>query len=151
MELANLRYSLEHKLLPIWFYDHKDAFVETLKKDGGKFPCMVMTELCAKGGQQMPYTEASYTVENHDLGNDMGMLVLNMPAPNGFTLCRRVYFVYDYAFEKLLYYTSEQSFDDRFALCAWTQTAEHVNYGPAPNEPKAERERVKELYFSLYA
>lgn len=150
MELTNLRYSLEHKLLPIWFYEQKDAFIETLKKEKGKFPYMVMAELCAKENQKMPYTAASYAIETYALSNDIAMTIMQMPAPNGFTLCRRVYFVYDCTFENPLYYTSEKSFNGQFALCAWTQTAEHVNYGPAPMNVDTERQKVKDLYFSLY-
>lgn len=151
MGIHAIRYTLEHRMLPGWFYREGQRLAELLR-ERPLFVYEVLCDLLQKEGLENPYQAETCETEFipvHSQGDeDITVLKLTLPEPEEEPLCYRIYMVYNSGFTHTEYYTVEKgngpTADDRNFFCGWSPKQAHLNYGGCL--PEEELQRALDLY-----
>lgn len=147
------RYALEHKILPMIFYDEGPRLLRRFMLDGGK----VMREYYGKIAQatpsyECPYSDADFGVVFRTYIKDSEscmILRVEMPEPERALLCQAVYLCYGTRGGYDLYATTERCSDGSLCRCAWSEDDHHINFGKALEDPNEEMDALADLFWQL--
>ena len=126
--LEQARYHFEHRSLPGFFYSDPSAMLDALKD----VDMYTLWDAFAKeNGVAYPYQPEDYKMHWYGTGDGGTLLQVEMPQPDGNTLCYRIYLVCNEAAGVAGYYTVEyDTFSPDVAfMCGWTADGTHMNYG----------------------
>jgi len=123
-DIAQVRYQVEHALLPQLFHESPRELLDLLEIEGGL--CGLYRQTFASAGVAFPYTPMDFNVTGMSLGDDYRILSLFPPAPENPPLCHRIHLVYDASYGRLGYYTIERGQSGGY-LCFWDKDGVHHN------------------------
>lgn len=146
--MVRARYQVEHQGIPSLLYTCAEGeFLDLLLEKQRNV--MVLLYQIADPGTPCPYTVDDFAMEVHamkeDRDDDRIIVVIDMPEPEDFTDCERVFLCFHLHSEKAGYYTVEKSLWSNM-LCSWTREGAHENLGDAPETKEEQLERVLELF-----
>lgn len=148
MNLHQIRYTFEHKLLPQWFFEMKDKFAGMLLHEEAILYKLI-DDMFKNEGQENPYTPEQFRIEAAKPAEGIMMLKLIFPEPEDEPLCYCSYLFFDNDFEKTGYFCIEKGYDpddDSPFVCAWTPEGAHVNYGICSFEGQGDFFRCVDIY-----
>lgn len=148
-----VRYFLEHKVLPVAFYGDGEHLKKTLVND----PMNVMLQFYEHAEDVSSNYICPYGAKDFDLSmrtyirNDHFCIVLRMGMPKveAPLLCRAVYLCYGSEETEALYITSELNENGEYFLCAWSNRGVHFNFGEAPINRSDEMDKAAELFWRM--
>lgn len=125
--LAQLRYSFEHGMLPIVFYEQPEAMLNAIEQFG---IYSLWASFCAQNGLLPAYIPEDFSAHRYSCDDGTAIVQLEMPDPFGNTLCERIYFIYNADSGNTAYFTVEynEMLGGMNFLCGWTKSRRHVNY-----------------------
>ena len=149
----NVRYFLEHKVLPVAFYGDGEHLKKTLLHD----PKNVMLQFYEHAEDISNDYICPYGAEDFDLSlrtyirNDQFCIVLRMGMPEveEQLLCRAVYLCYGSDDNDAFYVTSELAENGEYFLCGWSNKGMHINFGEAPERKSEEIDQAAELFWRM--
>lgn len=132
MNRHDIRYTLEHKILPKWFFEEKQHLIGALLQDH-HILYRVVDDLFRKEDLDNPYTAEQFDIVPVRLDDKNFMLEVFFPEPEESPLCYHSLLFFDSEFEKTGFFTIEKGplFGDggkRF-VCRWTADGTHANFG----------------------
>ena len=131
MDLKEVLYSYEHKLLPEWFHEDPKEFIGVVATQPSAL-YNIISELCARSGQENPFKPGEFSVEPNQVSEDVALLRIRFPKPPAAPLCISSIIIFDKSFEKLAYYTIEKGDEPSGGfpqVCGWEKDGTHINYG----------------------
>lgn len=129
MNLQNVRYGFEHRILPNGFYTDKQNFVGMILNNKNVI-FEILSEMLEKENIDNPYTADQFRIDSAQLTDEYYMLKLTFPEPEEEPLCYWCYLIYDKNFERTMYFCLEKAGDsDTPVVCAWNAKGEHMDYG----------------------
>lgn len=135
MDLHGIRYMYEHRILPQWFFEGGQRFVEMLIRDKTVL-FRIIDDIFQKEGVKNPYTTEQFAVETAKITEEIAMVKILLPEPEEEPLCYCCYLFFDQGFEKPGFFSIEKGNNivnkneamEPF-VCAWTAEGGHVNHG----------------------
>ena len=164
MNLNNVLYTFEHRLLPAMFYKEKQAFIRALLQEEDILP-KIFADLCNENGVENPYESEDFRLELIDLDDpEYKVIIISFPEPSEDALCYKELLFFDSYFKKPMLFTVEYSnanealkkmlgdmgnFDlpETPFLCGWDAHGSHVNYGHCSPENDDDLRRCCKIYF----
>ncbi|MCW6659011.1 hypothetical protein NHG25_00770 [Aerococcaceae bacterium NML191292] len=143
MTVAENRYLLEHRWLPHWFFEQKEALVGAILSEESAFLYKTMVEACTQ--EDVPYQAADYQAEMIKLTPDLYAVRIRMPQPEYVPHCHRVYLLFNADFTQKAYFTIELGLDGDF-ICGWNEEGCHFNYGNAPQDLAEELAQITQYF-----
>lgn len=148
-----VRYFLEHKVLPVAFYGDGDHLKKTLVHD----PKNVMLQFYehaedVSGAYVCPYGEEDFDLSMRTyIRDDQFCIVLRMGMPEveAPLLCRAVYLCYGSEESSAFYVTSELAENGEYFLCGWSNKGVHFNFGEAPETKNEETDQAADLFWRM--
>lgn len=148
--IHEIRYTLEHRMLPGWFYGEGQRLTELLT-ERPLFVYEVLCDILKKEGLENPYRGEDFETEricaDSSVDEKITVLKLTLSEPEDAPLCYRIYMIYNDGFTHVGYFTVEKGngpvADDRHFLCSWDLQM-HLNHGCCL--PEEELQRVLALY-----
>lgn len=131
MSLHQIRYIIEHRIIPCYFYEQKEQFIGFLLRDRENFYRLV-DDIFQAEQIPNPYSGNSFTTESAKLQEDLFMVKLIYPEPEEAPLCYCAYLFFDSLFKHPGFFTVEKGnalSQDRPFICSWTPDGNHNNYG----------------------
>lgn len=152
MDLHQIRYLFEHKLLPLWFFEDKDKLLGALLQDKDML-FKIINNIFEKEGVENPYSKEQFSVLPKRVAEDVMALKISFPEPEQEPLCYCCYLFFDKEFAKLRYYCVEKGQEvyggERVVypfICSWTQDGGHLNHGNCAMVDDGDFKRCVELY-----
>lgn len=129
----DMRYKLEHEMLPKWFFKDKKQLIVTLLDDHHVLH-RVIGDLFKLMKMENPYQPEEFDIVPERLTDDILMVKVIYPEPEQAPLCYCSYLLFDGEFENMGFYTLEKSLpiagnEDPY-VCGWSEDETHSNYGP---------------------
>ncbi|MCR4647348.1 MAG: hypothetical protein K5695_18395 [Oscillospiraceae bacterium] len=151
MNLHDVNYYFQHKLMPELFYEDMAQFVGTVLQQGSAWLCDVHRDLFEQGDLAFPYSEEDYAIQPVKYDDGTFILLISPPSPEETPLCYCIILIFDPDFSKPAFYTLEKSGSpSRRApgayLCGWDAEGCHMNYGPFDVDPKKALTRCLQIY-----
>lgn len=148
---TDLRYAMEHSIIPRQFQTYQMAFIQFLLKGEGVFYQWVQD--CYQQEQlDLPYQPEDYKIRYFKMADHVFIVALSFPEPERASLCHEAYLAFDTSFRWQHYFTLEKShnlFGNKPMLCAWVEGS-HVNYGSVQLDQVTVLDKcldvIKELY-----
>ncbi len=148
MSLHEVRYQLEHRMLPGWFYGEGARLIGVLEQDQA-FLYKVMNRLLEQEGIANPYRAEQFQATFVSVNESVMALRLTLPEPEDEPLCYELVMIFDRNYTRTGFYTIEKGSGvgvERMFLCGWDRDWSHQNYGScAPDREQAFR-RILEIY-----
>lgn len=143
-------YSLEHRLLPQWFYKDQRAFVDAIVSD----PTMIyriVSDLLKQENEENPYTEDAFSSMRYKLTDDVLALKVSFPKPEMEPLCYCAYLIFDKSCNKLMYFTIEKTSepDVDAVVCSWNKDSQHMNFGSCSFEEYGDLRKCADIYLRI--
>lgn len=148
-----VRYFLEHKVLPVAFYGDGEHLRKTLIHDSQNIMLqfyehaeeVTSNYVCPYGPEDFELSARTY------IRNDQFCIVLRMGMPQveAPLLCRAVYLCYGSNETEVFYITSELAETGEYFLCGWSNKGMHFNFGVAPDNKYDEIEKSSELFWKM--
>ena len=136
MELSDIRYKVEHVMVPEWFYKEKEKFVAAFKDPANDVVFTAIRRLALKENIEFLTEKEEFQRAMIQINSDYYALMQYMPKPDKAGECIEMIMIFNTSFDKMYYFTVESAgkiSNDRF-LCGWTGDRKHVNYGEAPKD-----------------
>ena len=129
--LYDVRYAFEHSMLPRYFYEVPVNMLDTLS---GKGIYSLWASVSTENGVDPTYSEDEYISHWYTASDGSTLLQIELPKPDGNTLCYRIYFVYNDDNGFTGYYTMEydEMMEDAGFICTWNAEREHRILGAMP-------------------
>lgn len=151
MNRHEIRYMLEHRFIPKWFFEDKGKFIGTVLHEQGIL-FEVIDDLFQKEGVENPYSAEDFKVMAAKITDDVLLLRIGFPEPEEEPLCYCAYLFFDADYQKLGYYCIEkgnaESGDLPF-VCSWTPDEVHHNYGNCTMEGHDDLRRCMDVHMEL--
>ncbi|MBQ9046815.1 MAG: hypothetical protein IJ120_02835 [Solobacterium sp.] len=131
MNRHDIRYMIEHRLLPELFYEKGAEFVADFLQDK-ELLFRIADSLFRKHGIENPYACEQFATEAIRITDSILVMKLCFPEPEEEPLCCCSYAVFDPLFTNMRYFCIEKGSAASGELpfvCAWTEDGTHVNYG----------------------
>ncbi len=147
MNLHQIRYLIEHRLLPNFFYTEKEAFIGMLLNDKESLYKMA-DSVFRQEKVKNPYSSEQFVVESGKIDEETFMVKLTYPEPEEEPLCYCSYLFFDSSFQYPFFFTLEKGYNqpsDQVMVCAWTPNS-HLNYGQCSRKDNAAFLRCLENY-----
>lgn len=145
MTIKDVRYMIEHRVLPGWFCSKKEQLIAILLQRQGNFIYSVMKDFCDKEEIECPYEESMFQVDAYDMGEGLKMIKLTMPEPEVVPACHCMYLLFTDDFEKAQYFTIEKE-EPLPYLCSWDSEGSHASYGSIGVDEREQVERIVGLF-----
>lgn len=148
MNLHQIRYMFEHRLLPQWFFENKDKFVGIILQDKTVLYKMI-NDIFLNEELENPYTPEQFGIEAERLTEEVMMLKIIFPEPEDEPICYCSYLFFNRDFEKTGYFCIEKGNEEgqeQPFVCAWTADGTHLNYGRCSFEEHGDFLRCVEIY-----
>jgi len=146
-----MRYYLEHKLLPATLYNEGKRLMATVMSKGPKCIYSLYEKfICVNLGYSNPYSVKDFSIHSRTYvrGPEKFMVIrIGMPEPEVSPLCRAIYLCYGTRGGFELYVTSEMSPDGGYCICAWDDGRNHMNFGEAPEDANDEMDMAADLFW----
>ena len=128
VSLEQARYHFEHRTLPGFFYTDPASMLTALR-DVDMYT--LWDAFANENGVSYPYQPEDYKMHWYEAADGATLLQVELPQPDGNTLCYRIYFVCNESAGVAGYYTVEyDTFSPDVAfMCGWTADGTHMNYG----------------------
>ncbi len=159
VDILDIRYYLEHQLMPKWFLKDTEVFLAALLKPNTNFLYTTMQKICEKEEVELPYKKEQYQLEIFSISEEIEAICIILPEPEKSTLCKRIYLLFDHKQNKCKFFTIEKGeiFESRCTLNyiemnflgGWDLEEEHLvhlNYGVCLNGQEEEVNKIKELF-----
>lgn len=146
MDIKEIRYLFEHRLLPQWLYREKETLISVLLQKDKNMAFQIFSDICKKENVEMPYKEEQYRIIPYGLSDKAAAVCLQLPSAEVSPQCERVYFVFDQEKEKFAFYSVEKGAFDYNVLCGWSEDGGHLNYGKCPEDENEELKRLLDLF-----
>ena len=146
-EFEQLRYMIEHRILPKLYYDNKSDMLNAILDKQGKFFSDVYTVYSPSTG--IVCNEEDFKITQKRVMNDNRMLyfvIVTMPEPSIPLLCKRVYFCSEVESGIVKYYTSELDANGKLMMCSWNKHNAHTNYGESPMDEELEFRKIGNIF-----
>ncbi|MBQ6504547.1 MAG: hypothetical protein IJI57_11610 [Flexilinea sp.] len=129
--LYDVRYAFEHSMLPRYFYEVPENMLDALS---GKGIYSLWASVSTENGVDPTYSEDEYISHWYTASDGSTLLQIELPEPDGNTLCYRIYFVYNAENGFIGYYTmeSDELMEDAGFICTWNAEREHTILGAMP-------------------
>jgi len=147
-----IRYQLEHVLLPKKFYYDKIDFVCSLLNDRAYLFNMI-DEMFKVLNLTNPYQISDFNVQELKLGEEVMVIKLTFPEPEEEPLCYCCYLFFDTGFKNSEYYLVEMGkiFDNTEPfICSWKPDGTYNKYGTCSLENGEDYAKCKEYYLAQY-
>lgn len=141
MTVAENRYLLEHRWLPHWFFEQKEALVGALLTPETHYLYEVMKRACEDIREAMPYQRSDYRSDRLKLSPTVYGVRVHLPQPEVVPHCYRIYLLFDAEFTQQAYFTIEYGAGGKY-LCRWHEEGQHLNYGIIPDDLAEELAQV---------
>lgn len=119
MELFDVIYRFEHRILPRILYDDSRTFIDILKERPSR-----IFEMLDYTFEEMemdnPYDEEDIVVASGPVSEKYGLVVIQYPQPEVETLCYCSIIIYDSEYEYVRYFTVEHSGIGNPRICSWS-------------------------------
>jgi hypothetical protein len=136
MDDTNIRYMIEHQLLPKWFFNEGEDFIASLLENENML-CQIFNSIYENEGIEFPYTPEDFAIIPLNMGNDSYCIMLLFPDPKVEPQCKYsfMFFTPDLTFQA--FYTVEVAIsffnhEKSYFVCEWTKDEMHKNYGQHP-------------------
>lgn len=129
MELKEIRYVIEHRLLPDAFFAHSSLFIANVLMTDGKFIHQIYQEISSEEDVECLYSPDDFSIEKVPTETNIHCIVIHMPKPVTTPQCKMVCITFDDNGGSLHYITLEKDdFKDDFTnvICEWTQSGDHL-------------------------
>ena len=150
MTTNQVLYQFEHQLLPRWFYDEPKEFIGVLCESPSAL-FEILSELFRRGGAENPYKAGDFKVEPGEVNENVMMLRIDYPKPQGEQLCHSAICIFNKGFDRLMFFTIEKGIDldAGFPIhAAWTPEGEHFNYGKVSPDKEEQLFECVSVYMS---
>jgi len=154
MNLHDIRYTFEHRILPQWFFEGKSRFVGMLLNDKTVL-FRIIDDIFQKEEVKNPYTEDQFGIETAKITEDVMMLKIILPEPEDEPLCYCCYLFFDKEFEKPGFFSIERGNDIVSKtnktipfVCSWTAEGGHNNHGNCSLEDNADFIKCTDIYMA---
>ena len=129
--LYDVRYGFEHSMLPRYFYEVPENMLNALAEKG---IYALWTAVSTENGVDPTYPEEDYVSRWYTASDGSTLLQVELPEPDGNTLCYRIYFVYNAGNGVIGYYTMEydEMMQDAGFICTWDAEHSHTILGAIP-------------------
>lgn len=152
----DIRYTIEHKILPSFFFEDKMPFIIALTQNGHKILQNLFEEFSIQNNIKTKYTLEDYKINGYTLEqNKLYLSEITMPKAKEPLDCSYIYMLFDMNFKEPMYFTVEKMHDikeskaENFLLCGWDKKDNHLNYGFYINNETPKEEiimKIKEIY-----
>jgi len=146
-----IRYFLEHKVLPATLYNEGVRLMAAVMGKGAKcIHDLYAKFISAIPGYPNPYTVDDFSVHSRTYirEEDRFMVTrIGMPEPSDALLCRAVYLCYGTRGGFELYVTSELLQEGGYCICGWSDDGHHMNFGDAPEDANDEMDMAADLFW----
>lgn len=105
--LGFLRYEIEHKIIRSFFFDNPETFIGALIQSNNTI-FEIYDDAFQKAGINNPYSSKDFCVKGVRFDPDGFFMRINLPKPEFFPLCYRIYLVCDLEFKNAEFYTIER-------------------------------------------
>ena len=126
MDENNIRYLVEHKILPQLFYGLKDKFVYALAIKEDALYGLVQS-VYDENNIENPYTKEQFKIDCFTIFDFMCNKI-TFPSPKKEPQCYYAYMFFDEEFNHMSYVTIEKGTDSSY-MCLWDGNGDHVNNG----------------------
>ena len=129
--LYDVRYGFEHSMLPRYFYEVPENMLNALAESG---IYSLWEAVSTENGVNPTYPEDDYISHWYTASDGSTLLQIELPEPDGNTLCYRIYFVYNAENGVIGYYTMEgdEMMEDAGFICTWDAEHSHTILGAMP-------------------
>lgn len=143
-------YTLEHRLIPQWFYKDQRAFIDAVVAD----PTMIyriVTDLLKQENEENTFSEEDFASMRYKFTEKVLALKISFPEPEMEPLCHCAYLVFDKDCNKIMYFTIEKTSepDVEAVVCTWDKDSKHMNFGPCTFEEYGDLRKCAEIYFKI--
>ena len=144
MQNTDILYMFEHKLIPLYCYERKEEFIQSVLEEE-QFLFHMLADQFYEYGIEMPYIANQFQVEKKTVSDTISVLKLTFPEPELSPLCYYSYIFFDKDFKTIQYFTIEKMEDEMdqifsylglddldtedVCVCGWTPWDMHMNYG----------------------
>lgn len=152
MDRHGIRYYFEHRLLPGWFFEHKEEFVGLILHDKTILFEMI-NDIFTDEKVSNPYKKEDFDVIASKVTDEVKMLKIIFPEPEEEPLCYCSYIFFDDEFEKISYFCIEkgnEASDNMPFVCSWSEDVIHSNHGNCTFEEYNDFIRCAEIHMKKY-
>lgn len=154
--LAQARDYLEHDILPLYFFQKTEEFLQDLKEKKGQFLYEMIDQICAENDLENTLRLSEYDVkaqqevqirpESAD-GGSYQLVQIVMPHPENEKECSEIDILYDKALQNLRFFTIERGKSEG-EVVLWEYDAEEneINYGVQTGERPQLLEKLTGLF-----
>lgn len=144
-----VRYQLEHKSLPKWFFEDKEQLIDALLFNK-TFLYDVIDDFFHQAGIENPYSAKDFKISYGKIKDGAFVIKITFPEPEREPLCYCSYLFFDRAFEKTSYFCIEKGNEDgsnQPFVCAWAEGGNsHLNYGLCSLEGDSNLRQCSAIY-----
>lgn len=149
VSLGQLRYRMEHELLPERFQQDGKKFLDALLKPGYNIPYSMLVKQCEIEDVVCTYHSEQFVAVDVSPVKSWQVVMVTMPKPESETNCDCMYFFVDTnTGRRHLFMVELSSRENEYYLCGWRNGA-HFNYGTCTLDKKEQMERMKEMFSRL--
>lgn len=145
---VDIRYMLEHRLLPTYFFVHKKNFVDRITRNKDAV-YNILDKLFKDNNLENIYKKEDFNAELGKVTDEVTLIKITFPKPEVEPLCYSAYIFYDKNFEKLGYYCIEKGNEgNNFTpyVASWTKEGRHENHGTCTLENNEDLLKCADLH-----
>lgn len=156
--VGRTRYEVEHSFVPEFFFSNPTGFIDQFTDEYG-FHILYALAYKEHARKKIPYWDTEFASDVKKLDSGDYLAIAELPAPELYGLCYRMFFLFDTSFTRLGFFTVELE-EDGVELYQWEGAKERVAAGEVEvarwnDKTKEERDeelkRVVELYEAMPA
>ncbi|MDO4976685.1 MAG: hypothetical protein Q4E53_05415 [Eubacteriales bacterium] len=131
MDKTNVRYLIEHRILPEIFFEDPWTLVSAFLEDESLI-YRIFKEQFERNEMEMPYKEEDFKISLNRLCKEALVETLELPTPEREPLCYKICLFFNEDFQKAGYYCVEMGNEAENNLpfiCSWDKNGKHGNHG----------------------
>lgn len=152
MNLNEILYMIEHQLLPKWFYEGREFFINDLL-DNEDMIFETLNSILEEEELENPYSREDFIVKGEIINDDILMMEVKFPEPKVGPLAYCCYMFFDNDYEKLDFYCIEKPCEnsgEKPFLCSWTPEEQHINYGECSLKGFQTKQLCKKIFMQKF-
>ena len=129
MNSSEIRYTFEHRILPLNFYEYRTDFIALLLKRKDII-FQVLNDIYREEKVENPYSKNDFEIKLVNMDEKFISIKLIFPYPEEEPLCYYSYLFIDKELQNLKYFCVERGAKPEDAyISLWTSAKDHINYG----------------------